>query len=512
MDKRVQQHVWTRIIKISATLIVGILVALPLSYIIHIARGSDLSLIISSGLASRLWFTFWQSILTVMVSLLIGGGIALAEHTVALQPRRWFIAVMTLPVFLPSVVVALGFVAVWGNAGYINDALVWLGIHRIQFLYSGIAVVASHAFYNIPLVYIAIRLRLLTAENHLENSAQLLGASLRKRLLSITLPRLQSTIIGISLVVFLYSFMSFALPLILGGIHYQTIEVYIYSLITQQYDFAAAATIALFQFGILIVVVLCGSRWIREVPETRITLPRSTSVLHNRSHRVVKTLQYILALYIILPILAVSIRGLTAEGWSLLYHSNFLEAWLRTVGLAIVTAIITIGISIGIIVSESRWQKGVLYILAISPVTLGFAWRLLFGQIFWLLPIAYGTLLLPLAMYSLRTIWASRPADFMGTIAVLGGNQFHQLIASIRWLLPACVQVVALVMTFVFGDIAVASILAPSDQPTAMLVAYDLVGSYRFSTAAAGMTAVILSIAICLSSIYLLPYMYGSRR
>lgn len=512
MDQRVQQHVWTRIISVSTTLIVGTLVIIPLGYVIHAASSSLLEYTIPSALLSRVWFTIWQSILTVIVSVFIGGGIALAEHMFSTQPRRWFIAVMTLPVFMPSVIVAVGFVAVWGNAGYVNDLLEWVGIHRISFLYSGAAVVASHAFYNIPLAYIAIRLRLLTAEGHLEDSAKLLGASLWKRLLSITLPRLQSTIIGISLVIFLYAFMSFALPLILGGIQYQTIEVYIYSLITQQYNFSTAATVSILQFVILAGVVVVGSRWIKEVPETRITLPKTASPSQSRSRFIVTMLQLVLTVYIILPILAVGIRGLSSEGWWLLYQSNFLAAWMRTVGLAVTTAIMTLGIGIGMIVSESRWQKGVLYILAISPITLGFAWRLLFGQVFWLLPIAYATLLLPLTVYSLRTVWTSRPADFIGTIAVLGGTRLDQLVSSIRWLLPACVQLMALVMTFVFGDIAVASILAPYDHPTAMLIAYDLVGSYRFSTAAAGMTAIMISITLCLSCIYLLPYTYGSRR
>lgn len=508
MDPRVQHHLWTRIISLSVALLVAGLTIWPLGYSILASLEHFSTFEFSQALQSRLWFTIWQSVLTVVVSMCIGGGLAVIEHTLRAQPRRWFIVAMTLPIFMPSIIVALGFVAVWGNAGYVNDILQWLSIKRVSFLYSTGAIVASHAFYNIPLAYLAIHLRLRAADIHLEDSARILGAPLWQRFITVTLPRLRSSIIGVSCIIFLYAFMSFALPLILGGIHYQTIEVYIYSLITQRYDFATAVVIAVLQFGFLASIIFISARWIKDIQETRISV--ADSQIHSRSWMVTFS-QSLLALYVILPILAVCVRGMSIEGWSLLYRSNFIEAWLRTSWLAIITLILTLGMAITLVFLQSRWQKTLLLILAVSPITLGLAWRLLFGQQLWILPLAYATLLLPFAVYSLRTLWAARPPDFINTITILGGTTIHQLKATLRWLLPACIQLTALVVVFVFGDIAVASILAPYNEPTAMLVAYNLVGSYRFSIAAAGMSAVILSIALYLSGIFLVPYLYESH-
>ncbi len=509
MDSRVQSNVWTRIITVSTGLVIAGIIIWPLAFVIATSVEQFSTFEFSPALQSRIWFTLWQSLLTVIVSVTIGGGLAVFQHTLRIQPQRWFIAVMTLPIFLPGVIVGLGFVAMWGNAGYVNELLRPLGFEPISFLYSGAAIVASHAFYNIPLAYLAIHIRLRAADTHLEDSARVLGATLWKQLLTVTLPRIQSSIIGVSSIIFLYAFMSFALPLVLGGIQYQTIEVYIYSLITQRYDFATASVIAVMQFSFLAGIILIGSRWIRTVQETRIatehTSPKTRSWI-------VTGIQILLALYIVLPILAVCMRSISIESWLLLYRSNFIDAWLRTGLLTLVTMVLTFGMATGVLFSHSRWQKLLLIILAISPITLGLAWRLLFDQQFWLLPFAYATLLLPLAVYSLRTIWSARPPDFINTIKILGGSTLDQLYASARWLLPAIVQVLALVAAFVFGDIAIASILAPYDQPTAMMTAYSLVGSYRFSTAAAGMTAVIISIALCISCIYLIPYLYASRR
>ena len=64
---------------------------------------------------SRIWFSCWESIITVLLSLGVGGGLALIEYFFKLKKSKLFTGFMVLPVFLPGIVVATGFIVIWGS-------------------------------------------------------------------------------------------------------------------------------------------------------------------------------------------------------------------------------------------------------------------------------------------------------------------------------------------------------------------------------------------------------------
>lgn len=518
MDRTIQYHIQSKLnlLKKKRWWVYGLIsvcVGLPIIWpLVHLLISSWQGIgafKLSTAIQSRIWFSLWQSMLTVVLSMGIGGSIAVMEHYKKIVPHRWFIIIMTLPIFLPSAIVAVGFIAVWGNAGYVNDLLNIIGAPSLSFLYSPAAIIASHCFYNVPLAYLAIRLRLLAMHDNLEESAQSLGAAPARTILDITLPRLRSTLIGISLVIFLYAFMSFALPLILGGIRYQTLEVYIYTLITQQFALDTAMLLASVQFIGLILIVIIGLRYIKDVQEKNVYVPRHAP----SSHSWLTFFQFLLSAYILAPSIAVIIRAASLPALQTLLQSSFPAALLRTLGLAGITAIITLTFSLLIVLYTHRAFHGVmLLILAVSPITLGFAWRLLFGQSVWLLPIIYSALLLPVAVYLIRSSWSARPPDFLNTIKLLGASSLQQLRAGTRWLLPALLQLLALTGAFVLGDIAVSGIVAPYRQPTAMSLSYELLGTYRFGVAAAGMSIVMVTILAIIILVFLISKYYDSYR
>ena len=59
-----------------------------------------------------------------------------------------------------------------------------------------------------------------------------------------------------ALLVFIYAFNSFAIVLVLGGVQYQTLEVRIYSLAKNQFDFAGAAALTLIQLLINVIIIV----------------------------------------------------------------------------------------------------------------------------------------------------------------------------------------------------------------------------------------------------------------
>ena len=377
-------------------------------------------------LADRLWFSTWQAVVTVVLALLLGGGLALCEHYFRVRAVGWFTAVMTLPIFLPSAAVALGFIAVWGNAGYVNDLLGLFGIEHIQFLYSPVAIIASHLFYNIPLAYVIIRLRLGTMHSDLEEAAYSTGASPWHAFRSITLPRIRTALIGSGLLVFMYSFMSFALPLILGGIRYQTLEVYIFALATQQLAFDSALVVAALQFVLLVGLVWLGWRYQKSINETR--LETSVEPRSRKSLLIIWMARLTLLAYIVGPLLAVLFKGLYIDAIQQLLSTDFITAWLRTFGIATVAVIASLMMSIWFVVSlRKSLSRYAFALIAISPVTLGLVIRITLGQSLFGLLLAYMFMLLPFILYIVHTRWQTRPSWFLETHKLLGAAPLQLL-------------------------------------------------------------------------------------
>lgn len=466
-----------------------------------------------SIILSRLWFSAWESGLTVLLSVTLGGGLAWLEHAWRVRPSRWFTGLMILPVFLPSAVVALGFIAVWGNAGYVNDLMTRFGSDEpIRFLYSPAAIIAAHCFYNIPLAYLAVRLRLTTHHYHLEEAARVAGASAGHVWRTVTWPRVRQSVYGVSVLIFLYSFMSFAIPLILGGIRYQTMEVYIYTLVTQQFDFSKALMVAGIQFAVLIVAVYVVWHNRPNIPEQKIA-DSHYAAGSTTATIFIKGLRLMFSLYVMLPIGAVLVRGSQFTLFRQLLAGQFATTVLFTLLLATVATAISLGISWRLMTwLSARATRLPFLILVVSPITLGLLLRLALGQHVLSLLLAYCIMLIPVMYYLLKTQWQTRPLYLIDTLRVLGANARQRLRATLRWMAPALGRGLAFGYAFVLGDIAMAAVLAPVRYPTAMQYSYGLVSGYRFATAAAGMSLVLITIGLLVGGLVLLQRLYDPRR
>ena len=120
--------------------------------------------------------------------------------------RGVFLALSTLPFVLPTPVVALGFLALLGPRGLLGVDL--YGTKAILFL--------AAIFYNLGL---ALRILLPVALN-LEGplqAARVLGASSPRAFLRVGLPLLLPALGSAGLLVFIYAFSAFGVPLLLGG-------------------------------------------------------------------------------------------------------------------------------------------------------------------------------------------------------------------------------------------------------------------------------------------------------
>ncbi|MFB6133400.1 MAG: ABC transporter permease [Halanaeroarchaeum sp.] len=188
-------------------------------------------------------FTVYQAVLSTVASLVLGlpGAYLLARFSF---PGRETVRALTMvPFVLPSIMVAIGFVAMFGETGMLNAILSGLGLPTVSLMYTLKLIVLAHAFYNAPLVTRIVAAAWENVDDRMVESARSLGASRSRAFLDVVAPQLVPGILTGALLTFLFTFMSFPIVLALGGLELATVEVWLYARV-QQLAFEQAAGLA----------------------------------------------------------------------------------------------------------------------------------------------------------------------------------------------------------------------------------------------------------------------------
>lgn len=258
------------------------------------------------------WFSFWQAILSTMLTLAVGIPAAFVFTRLRFTGQRLLRALTLVPFVLPTVVVAAGFVALLGSNGLLGDLARLLGRPPPEIIGSLSAILLAHVFYNVGLVVRLVGSVWLGIDQRIEQAAATLGA--RKLLIfrRITLPLLMPGIAAAALLIFIFTFGSFGIILLLGGPRMATLEVEIYRQTTQNLNLGVAAALALLQ---AIVTIVAGLLYAGvEQPAGRANLWSRPNTLRRPQGLVEKLLVagiVLCVLLLMLPLLALVWRSLT---------------------------------------------------------------------------------------------------------------------------------------------------------------------------------------------------------
>ena len=202
----------------------------------------------SASHRSVIWFTLWQAavstVLTVAVALPAAGAMARLRF----RGQRLVRALATVPFVLPTVVVAAAFEGLFDRFGLAGGGAVSLR-HTVW------AILMAHVFFNYAVVLRTVGAHWAALDARVEDQARVLGASRPQVFRRVVLPRLAPSIAAASAIVFLFSFASFGVVLVLGGPARATIETEIYRYAVVRLDLAAAAALAVVQLGAVVALV-----------------------------------------------------------------------------------------------------------------------------------------------------------------------------------------------------------------------------------------------------------------
>ena len=197
------------------------------------------------------WFTLWQAALSTVLTVLAALPAAYVFARFDFPGRRLLNAVSIVPFVLPTVVVAAAFLALLGPRSPLGirlDHTIW-------------AILLAHVFYNYAVVLRVVGGVWAQLDRRLEEQARALGATRWQAFSGVTLPLLRPAIASAASIVFLFTFTSFGVILILGGPRFATLEVEIYRQAAQLLDLRVAATLALLQLVALGALLFVYARY-----------------------------------------------------------------------------------------------------------------------------------------------------------------------------------------------------------------------------------------------------------
>ncbi|MBQ9238658.1 MAG: iron ABC transporter permease [Treponema sp.] len=445
--------------------------------------------------------------------------VAVGMPTAFFMARRKFMfcpvlrAAAAVPLAVPALIVALGFVASFGMNGMANRLL--MAVFHIDhppltFLYSPRGVIIAQGFYNFPLIAVIVADGWLKVPEVHRDAARLLGANETRIFFTITLPALAGTVAAAVIPVFLYCFSSFLIVLLFGTVGGTTIETEIYQAARTTLDFPRAAVLSLIEVSCSLGAVLLYNIVVRQSAGYKKTVTATPQIRACVGHapfqplfwRIVEygvfiIVMALIALFFLFPLTGIVFGGFrdgsktVAAVCTSVGFRRALAGSLRIAPMMALLCCLTAFTAAAVLRTRDPDGKHVilqtvpLIPMALSSIVLGFG-------ILRLAPTASPVMLIcaesaiawPVAFRQLHAALMRIPQDSIDASRLL--SPYH-ITTIIRVYLPhtrtAMATSFGLCLAISIGDTTLPLVISIPEFDTLALYTYRLAGAYRFAAA-----------------------------
>jgi thiamine transport system permease protein len=292
---------------------VGVFFLWPLGTIFGRAlRPAALGDVLTDGdLLRVMWFTLWQAVVSTVVTLVVALPAAYVIARYEFPGRRLFQAFVTVAFVLPTVVVATAFLTLLRPGG---------PLAFLQWQRGVMPMLVAHVFFNIAVVVRIVGGFWANLDPRREDAARMLGASQARVFGHVTLPLLAPALLAATTIVFLFTFTSFGVALLLADPSHATIEVEIYRQAIQLFDVPAAAAMAFVQLAVVVavLVVMTRAQERRGVSQRLVASADVARRPRGRQRAVVAIVMGATATFLAAPLLVLVVRSFrVGAAWSL---------------------------------------------------------------------------------------------------------------------------------------------------------------------------------------------------
>ena len=443
----------------------------------------------------RVVWSFWQAAITCVLALVLGLPVAWVLARREFAGRSLVLRLLMLPFVVPTLVAAMGVLALWGPRGWIGGPLAAAGwsLEETPWL-----LLYGNLFFNLCLVVRAGVDALEQVSAPRVAAARTLGATPWRAFWRVEWPAIAPWLSSALCLVFLYCFSGFGLALILGGQRFATVEVEIYSLVAHELELGQAGVLAVWML-LLTGVVALAYAWL----EKRLAAPgRVTPMARQRPVGLPQWLAVWAAVGALLlvcaaPLLAILLQAakslLTGSGVEVLLEADTLGALWNTLRFSAMALALATGLGLSHALAVRAldaadslsgwalaWRAAAYLPFVVSPVTVAFGLLLLYPG--WtaslaLLVSAYALLAYPFVAKSVTAALDNLPASYAQAAATLGAKPWRVVW---RVTLPLVASALRRGMAFAaataLGEFAVSLFLSRPEWTTLTTLIYQRLG------------------------------------
>jgi thiamine transport system permease protein len=461
-------------------------------------------------------YTFKIAVGSTLIAAAVGIPAAFFTANRSFPGRRFLLSLSAVPLCIPPLIIALGFVGTFGMNGALNTVLMRI-LHLknppFTFLYSSAGVITAQGFYNFPLVMAVVSASWEQLPTDERDAARMLGADERHIFFTVTIHQLSPAVAAACIPVFLYCFFSFMIVLLFGSIGGTTLEVEIYQAARTTLDFKTASALALIETTFALAAIFSYSKikpaYVTGAPAAGHRYNRAKIADAQYESRSMKITEYIscillgtvIILFFLCPLFGILAGGITGKDGAYVFvkimrSSGFRNALIGTLETAPFSALLCVVTAFvyawTLRVRDPLGQNTFLQTLpmlpmAVSSVVMGYGMTLLVHRgTVPVLIVSQAALAWPLAF---RQIYASLcviPQETLDAAELLSDTPPDTLF---RIILPSCRESIASSFSFCFavsmGDTTLPLVLSVPRFDTLALYTYRLASSYRFAASCA---------------------------
>ena len=451
-------------------------------------------------LRTRLVWSLLQAGVTCLLAFGLGLPIAWVLARLEFAGRMWVLRALMLPFVVPTLVAALGVLALFGSEWQCTP---WLLLY-------------GNLFFNLCVVVRAATEALEQVSASRVAAARSLGATPWRAFWRVEWPSIAPWTLSALCLVFLYCFSGFGLALLLGGAQYATIEVEIYTLVAHELQLAQASVLALW------MVVLTGLvAYVYAAVERRLASAARSDRIARHTPRGLLQWSALAAALVLLalvcgaPLLAIAWRALQAgaPAWSVLLEDETRDALWNTVCFSVLSVLLATALGLAHALAAQRFLllRALVFLpFVVSPILVGFGLLLLYPQhsgSFWILVCAYALLAYPWVAKSVAARLDSLPANYPEAARTLGATPVRLFCrVTLPLIAGALRRGVAFAAATAVGEFAVTLFLSRPEWATLTTLIYERLGRPGAANLDAALVLACLLMALAMLAFVLIEW------
>lgn len=188
--------------------------------------------------------TLALSVVVTLATLVLGAAVGLYLARQRFAGRRLLLAVLTLPLSFPGVIVGFFVILLGGRQGLVADISSSLGGERLTFAYGLLGLFLAYLYFSLPRAIAAYTAAAEAMDPALEEAARSLGASRIAIARDVWVPELAPTTLACGAIVFATAMGAFGTAFTLAS-KFEVIPITIYDEFTNYANFALAASLSI---------------------------------------------------------------------------------------------------------------------------------------------------------------------------------------------------------------------------------------------------------------------------